>query len=626
VVRLLELVLDPGASQRDIASLIRTDPGLALEVLRLLEPSERKSRFGLHLNNALGHLNTERLRDLALKLPIRGHFEPLDAPEGAACSLDSRKHAMATATAAAALARATHYAEPETAYTAGLLASIGSLALWQLDERGMRDVQARAAHSALPGWLAAEREHFNFDHELLALTLADAWSLPYELHDVLSALYRTPEDLERMGAEGVDVHLASLVRAGFYAAHDAGFPLHTTLVLDPPPADAQRLFDAVDLSSVLEQVRDAVGRAAELSRPRARSIEAVFPTMMAAREELQRRLLEREHVLRASQSVFDVLKYSFERLGDGDPLPGVMLQTMEHMDFRRISCLELDEREARLVVKLSQAVPGETRTAEGRWVPCPAERDSLERAARIDREAHDPLHQRVLELCDVHSAVIAPLRDLESGRRMLLVADRGRAGRAPVPGEEHALGSIADQASLLVKFERMERANKQLATQDPLTGAATRRKLMERLEFLASQSERTRLPFSLLIMDLDHFKRFNDTMGHQTGDSLLQDLVRILQASVRKGDLVARYGGEEFVVLLPSCAIDRALELGEELRRIVHAYGVERLDSYRGLQVSISMGAAQWQRGEGAAALIGRADAALYEAKHAGRNRVMRAA
>jgi PleD family two-component response regulator len=78
--------------------------------------------------------------------------------------------------------------------------------------------------------------------------------------------------------------------------------------------------------------------------------------------------------------------------------------------------------------------------------------------------------------------------------------------------------------------------------------------------------------------------------------------------------------------LLPSCAIDRALELGEELRRIVHAYGVERLDSYRGLQVSISMGAAQWQRGEGAAALIGRADAALYEAKHAGRNRVMRAA
>ncbi len=626
MVRLLELVLDPAGSQRDIASLIRTDPGLALEVLRLLDPSERKSRFALHLNNALNHLNAERLRDLALKLPIRGRFEPLDAPEGAACSLDSRKHAVATATAAAALARATHYAEPETAYTAGLLASIGSLALWQLDERAMHDVEARAMHLPLAGWLQTERETFNFDHELLALTLADAWNLPYELHDVLAALYRKPDELERMGAEGVDVHLASLVRAGFHAAHDAGFPLHATLGPEPVPSDVAKLLDAVDVPNVLELVRDAVGRAAELARPRARTIEEAFPTIMAAREELQRRLLEREHVLRASQSVFDVLQYSFERLGDGDPLPGVMLKTMERMDFRRISCLELDEREGKLVVRLSQAAPGETRTQEGLWLPCPAERDSLERAARIDREAHDPLHQRVLELCDVHSAVIAPLRDHESGRRMLLVADRGRAGRAPVPGEEHALGSIADQASLLVKFERMERANKQLATQDPLTGAATRRKLMERLEFLASQSERTRLPFALLIMDLDHFKRFNDTMGHQTGDSLLQDLVRILQANVRKGDLVARYGGEEFVVLLPNCTIERALELGDELRRIVQDYGTERLESYRGLQVSISMGAAQWQRGEGATALIGRADAALYEAKHAGRNRVMRAA
>jgi diguanylate cyclase (GGDEF)-like protein len=172
----------------------------------------------------------------------------------------------------------------------------------------------------------------------------------------------------------------------------------------------------------------------------------------------------------------------------------------------------------------------------------------------------------------------------------------------------------------------MEREHEARATQDPLTGAATRRRLMERLEFLAGQSERTGLPFSLLIMDLDHFKRFNDTMGHQTGDELLQDLVRILQSNVRKGDLVARYGGEEFVVLLPNCAIERSLELGETLRTLVHEHGTTRLERYRGLQVSISMGAAQWRKGESVAALIGRADAALYEAKHAGRNRVLRAA
>ncbi len=621
---MLELVLDPSASPREIASLVRTDPGLALEVLRRRQPGERKRRFALHLNDALSGLDAAGLRELALRLPIRGRFELLDAAEGQACSLFARKHAVACATAAAAFARESHYAEPETAYTAGLLSSIGSLALWQLGEREMRELLARASGQPVEGLLREEREVFGFDHELLGITLADAWNLPYELHDTLAALHRPAEDLERLGLEGVDVHLASLARAGFHAAHEAGFPLHAGLDAGAPPADVARLFDSVDLPSVLERVREAVSRAAEIAR--ARTHAEAFPIVMAAREELQQRLLEKEHLLRAGDSVFNVLQYSFERLGDGDPLPGVMLRAMERMDFRRITCLELDEREGRLTVRSSYAVAGETRTQEGRWAPCSVDRGALEHAARIDRESDEPLHQLALELCDVHSAVIAPLRELDPQRRLLLVADRGRAGRAPVPREEEALGSIADQASLLLKFERMERENEARATQDPLTGAATRRRLMERLEFLASQSERTGLPFSLLIMDLDHFKRFNDTMGHQTGDELLQDLVRILQSNVRKGDLVARYGGEEFVVLLPNCAIERSLELGEALRALVHEHGTTRLERYRGLQVSISMGAAQWRKGESVAALIGRADAALYEAKHAGRNRVLRAA
>lgn len=441
---MLELVLDPSASPREIASLVRTDPGLALEVLRRRQPGERKRRFALHLNDALSGLDAAGLRELALRLPIRGRFELLDAPEGQACSLFARKHAVACATAAAAFARESHYAEPETAYTAGLLSSIGSLALWQLGEREMRELLARASGQPVEGLLREEREVFGFDHELLGITLADAWNLPYELHDTLAALHRPAEDLERLGLEGVDVHLASLARAGFHAAHEAGFPLHAGLDAGAPPADVARLFDSVDLPSVLERVREAVSRAAEIAR--ARTHAEAFPIVMAAREELQQRLLEKEHLLRAGDSVFNVLQYSFERLGDGDPLPGVMLRAMERMDFRRITCLELDEREGRLTVRSSYAVAGETRTQEGRWAPCSVDRGALEHAARIDRESDEPLHQLALELCDVHSAVIAPLRELDPQRRLLLVADRGRAGRAPVPREEEALGSIADQA------------------------------------------------------------------------------------------------------------------------------------------------------------------------------------
>jgi diguanylate cyclase (GGDEF)-like protein len=195
-----------------------------------------------------------------------------------------------------------------------------------------------------------------------------------------------------------------------------------------------------------------------------------------------------------------------------------------------------------------------------------------------------------------------------------------------VAGEERSLGLIADEASLLLTFERLTREKERMATQDPLTGAATRRRLMDRLEALIEQSGRTKLPLSLLIMDLDHFKSFNDTLGHQTGDRLLADVVLELTKRVRKGDLVGRYGGEEFVVVLPNCALAGALEAAENIRQRVWDYGQEHRADYSGLQVSISIGAAELVAGESATGLIGRADAALYVAKHNGRNRVERAA
>jgi diguanylate cyclase (GGDEF)-like protein len=303
-----------------------------------------------------------------------------------------------------------------------------------------------------------------------------------------------------------------------------------------------------------------------------------------------------------------------------------MFHAMESIGFKRICCLEVDEPSAKLEVKLSQAASGSSRVPEKAWIPFPTDKVYLSTPQIISRDDRHSGHQLVLELIGVSSAVVAPLQCTTPGRRMVLCADRGPAGHAPISGEDRALGIIADEVSLLIKYAELTREKERMATQDPLTGAATRRRMMDRLDYLMTQALRTRMPFSLIIMDLDHFKKFNDTMGHQTGDKLLQDLVKLLQANVRKGDLVARYGGEEFVVLLPNCDLEAACTVGEDLRRKVFTYGESSLEDYKGLQVSISMGAAQWSTTETALGLIGRADAALYEAKHAGRNRVLRAA
>lgn len=626
ILRLLEVTLSKHPSIEELVALIRTDPGLSLEVLRRMPPESLKRRNSLHIPNALHAVGVDGLRELALRSELRGSLHFFDADDGAVCSLTARKHAVASASVAYDIAVALEHPEPEVAYAAGLLTSLGSLAMWDLFEEHMSELSARSVGQDLARVIEFERQGLGVDHESLAVVMAESWNLPAALSDVVSAIYRTTEQLERLAQTGADAQLASLARAGLYLAHAAGFPRFSGVRLPEPPSDVTALLSRLDVDRLITRARSAVGRAAELSRPLARNASRGLEDLQRAHGALRERLLRTERLLRAEEAVNKVLKYGLNRLGDGDPLPGVMFRAMESMGFHRISCLEIDTAASKLEVVRSSATTGHSKVNEGAWLPFPADSAGLIEPAILNCDDASPAHQLVLELIGVSTAVVAPLRELKAGKRLVLAADRDRAGRAPSPGEERCLDIIAEQLSLLLQFEELSNEKERMATLDPLTGAATRRRLMDRLEYSITQSARTKLPLALLMMDLDHFKKFNDTMGHQVGDRLLQDLVKVLSKGVRKGDLVARYGGEEFVVVLPNCAMEHALSVAEDLRNEVYDYGLAQRESYRGLAVSVSIGAAEWVAGETALELIGRADAALYASKHGGRNRVTAAA
>lgn len=162
---------------------------------------------------------------------------------------------------------------------------------------------------------------------------------------------------------------------------------------------------------------------------------------------------------------------------------------------------------------------------------------------------------------------------------------------------------------------------KRSAHYDPLTGAGNRRYFSERLEEQFRLAGRHRQPLSLIMLDLDHFKRVNDEFGHRAGDEILKGVSQVIRPLLRTGDVFARYGGEEFVILLPSTDITGGRRLAERLRRAVE----ETVFSQNGLELrqTISLGVAQ-HTGEhnDPEALLELADQGLYRAKNAGRNRV----
>ena len=186
--------------------------------------------------------------------------------------------------------------------------------------------------------------------------------------------------------------------------------------------------------------------------------------------------------------------------------------------------------------------------------------------------------------------------------------------------------SSAMRESLYKSGLALKEANKrieELAELDDLTGSFNRRCIMRFLDDEIERSHRTNAHCSISLIDLDWFKRINDTYGHPTGDEVLRTFAITVFANIRGVDRFGRYGGEEFLLLLPDTPHDVALRLLNRLRAIVAELDWSAFSS--GMQVTVSAGIVTLKAGETADALLARADAALYKAKAQGRNRIVSA-
>lgn len=191
---------------------------------------------------------------------------------------------------------------------------------------------------------------------------------------------------------------------------------------------------------------------------------------------------------------------------------------------------------------------------------------------------------------------------------------------APIPSGLPIVGFIVlfltSTRSLINRFGREEEASRT----DPLTGLPNRRGFLEATDGALARSRRSGRPISIVLSDLDHFKRVNDSLGHGAGDAVLKAVADAIRSSLRSQDVAARWGGEEFIFLLPDTGKEGAVHVAETARAAVSALSINHEGSM--IQVTLSLGVAKHLAGRSIEETIAQADSALYIAKEGGRNRV----
>ncbi len=220
-------------------------------------------------------------------------------------------------------------------------------------------------------------------------------------------------------------------------------------------------------------------------------------------------------------------------------------------------------------------------------------------ASRLAQAGGDEIGQVATAVNDLLGTIEARNRDLEDARAQALGAMR----------EAERKNKALEEANLTIE---------RLARTDALTGLANRRMFDESLERQISRADRKHEPFSLIMMDMDHFKSINDENSHLIGDRVLVHTAAMMATKLRAYDIAARYGGEEFVLLLPATDLREAVAAAERIRCEVEELQVPGHPR----RVTASFGVAQRMHGERAEAVLERADRALFHAKRAGRNRV----
>ncbi len=640
--RLLDMTQDDSRSIQDIAKVIEQDQALTAKVLRVANSAMYGCKRQIRtIQHATAMLGMENVRKYALTISVFG-----TRSSSAATDYEVKRqtwvHAMAVAVLGRLIAREYGCDNVETAVVAGLIHDIGKVVL-QVLRPGDYDLVSEVAREEHLDLIGAERRVFGTDHCSLGAELGHRWNLPPDLVAVLESHHDMTVVKSAAPGKLAPIHLVHLSN---FLCHQIGLAGHAHV---PSP-----VVDVTGWAKIGMSVPDLVALLGNVQAELEQSIDYfdLGPVNLAeymdgmdeegrrmvaeglASEEVQRQL--RRRIADLALVTEGVLALDTD--ADVDEILAKLAEGMlGQLDFDRTVVYTADEGRANLEPRAVHGTlepPVETlprlSLLDARDPVVAAALDGAATRLRSGRE-YQPGQSELLDSLAVPLCGLVPLR--AEGRVYGLVLVDNTASGAPVTDHDISIldtigkqiGLALDRAAAYERLAEHAEELKDLAFRDPLTGLYNFRYLEEALEMEIQRAERYQTPFSLLMVDIDRFKSFNDNYGHQAGDEVLKLFARVATENLRDSDIVFRYGGEEFTVILPDTRKSRALVPAENLRKAVERASLsEIIPGEHDLRVTVSIGVASFpDDARTRASLIGFADDALYRAKEGGRNRVV---
>jgi diguanylate cyclase (GGDEF)-like protein len=314
-------------------------------------------------------------------------------------------------------------------------------------------------------------------------------------------------------------------------------------------------------------------------------------------------------------------------LGDRMQVRGLLLRSAGYVvSFEAAALAMVDEARTRYVIEEARGWAGpyegrEVALTERTWTAWTLR--GAEAPLLLDDLAGHDERMPVLVLDEstgpADSLLAVPLRaPTEVLGALVLIGRRGAFDATA----RQVLGMLGNQAGAALLAIRLKDRERERASRDGLTGLYNRREFDRLLQAAVAREERQQGRFALLLLDIDHFKRLNDTYGHPAGDGALRNTARLLEKHLRKGDQAARYGGEEFAAILPGADEKGARHLADRIRKAV-GEAEQEMAPGQTVRVTVSLGLAVWpDDGQHPETLLAAADRALYAAKEGGRDRV----